>query len=109
MIASTLDISATTAATDVAEYPLSSYPSPLSRSAPVDDESFSCPALTVDQSLSKYVPTYSYEFADQNALSGTNPPLILLRGSHDSEVQYLFDQTTLPFRVSFQRASSSSP
>ena len=99
MIASTLDISAPTAATVVAEYPLSSYPSPaLTFSALWTAESFSCPALTVDQSLSKYVPTYSYEFADQNAPERYEPPVDFSYGaSHDSEVQYLFDQTNTPF------------
>jgi para-nitrobenzyl esterase len=99
MIASTLDVSAPTAATVVAEYPLSSYPSPaLAFSALWTDESFSCPALTVDQSLSKYVRTYSYEFADQNAPERYEPPVDFSYGaSHDSEVQYLFDQSNTPF------------
>jgi para-nitrobenzyl esterase len=98
MIASTLDVSAPIAATIVAEYPLSSYPSPaLAFSALWTDESFSCPALTVDQSLSKYVPTYSYEFADQNAPERYEPPVDFSYGaSHDSEVQYLFDQSNTP-------------
>ena len=99
MIASTLDVSASSAATIVAAYPLSSYPSPaLAFSALWTDESFSCPALTVDKSLSKYVPTYSYEFADQNAPERYEPPVDFSYGaSHDSEVQYLFDQTNTPF------------
>jgi para-nitrobenzyl esterase len=99
MIASTLGVSAATAATVVAVYPLSSYPSPaLALSALWTDESFSCPALTVDQSLSKFVPTYSYEFADQNAPERYEPPVDFSYGaSHDSEVQYIFDQSNTPF------------
>jgi para-nitrobenzyl esterase len=98
MIASTLGVSIPTAATVVAVYPLSSYPSPaLAFSALWTDESFSCPALTVDQSLSQYVPTYSYEFADQDAPERYEPPVDFSYGaSHDSEVQYIFDQSNTP-------------
>jgi len=84
---------------------------PQSRSRlqrPWTDESFSCPAPTVDQSLSKYIPTYSYEFADQNAPERYEPPVDFSYGArHDSEVQYLFDQSNTPLPGFFQRASSS--
>ena len=98
-IATTLKVSAATAGTVAAQYPLSSYPSPaLALSALWTDESFSCPALTVDESLAKYVPTYSYEFADENAPERYQPPVDFSYGaSHDSEVQFLFNQTNTPF------------
>ncbi len=99
MIASILHVSAPTAGTIDTQYPLSSYSSPaIAMSALWTDESFSCPALSVDQSLSKYVPTYSYEFADENAPERYEPPVGFPYGaSHDSEVQYLFDQSNTPF------------
>jgi para-nitrobenzyl esterase len=54
--------------------------------------------LTVDESLARYVPTYSYEFADENAPERYEPPVSFSYGaSHDSEVQYLFNQSNTPF------------
>jgi len=98
MIASTLHVSAPTATAIVTQYPLSAYSSPATAFGALwTDESFSCPALSVDESLSKYVPTYSYEFADENAPERYEPPVSFSYGaSHDSEVQYLFDQTNTP-------------
>jgi para-nitrobenzyl esterase len=98
-IASTLKLSAASAATVVSQYPLDSYPSPaIALSALWTDESFSCPALSIDESLAKYVPTYSYEFADENAPERYEPAVSFSYGaSHDSEVQYLFDQSNTPF------------
>jgi len=98
-IESTLRVSAATAAAIVNRYPLSSYATPaLAFSALWTDESFSCPALTVDKELSRYVPTYSYEFADGNAPERYEPPVGFSYGaSHDSEVQYLFTQSNTPF------------
>ena len=67
-IASRLDVIAPVAATIAAQYPLTSYPSPSIASATVGtDGSFACPAYTADRLLSKYVPTYAYEFNDENA------------------------------------------
>jgi para-nitrobenzyl esterase len=99
MIASTLKVSASTAATIAARYPLSAYPSPgLALSALWTDQSFSCPALDVDRSLSRFVPTYSFEFADENAPERYEPPVDFPYGaSHDSETQYLFNQSNTPF------------
>jgi para-nitrobenzyl esterase len=98
MVSSILHLSASTAAAVVGQYPLSSYSSPaIAFSTLWTDESFSCPALTVDESLSKYVSTYSYEFADENAPERYEPAVDFSYGaSHDSEVQYLFDQSNTP-------------
>jgi para-nitrobenzyl esterase len=46
-----------------------------SRSAPSAPTIFACPALTADQSLSKYVPAYAYEFNDENAPERYLPPV----------------------------------
>jgi para-nitrobenzyl esterase len=99
MIESSLGIPATTAAEVVARYPLSAYSSPsLAFAAVGTDDSFACDALTADESLSKYVPTYSYEFNDENAPERYEPPAGFSYGAaHESEVQYLFDLSDTPY------------
>ncbi len=78
------------------------------------DGVFSWPARNVDQALSKLVPTYAYEFNDENA-----PPAQSLFGGlltfplgayHSSEVQYLFpgiDVFGLPTTLSSQQMELS--
>jgi para-nitrobenzyl esterase len=99
MIESTEQLSVTQAAAVVAHYPLGSYPSPaVALSAVQTDASFACLALTVDTSTSKYVPTYSYEFADQQAPKRYEPPVSFPYGAaHESDVQYLFDLDNTPY------------
>jgi para-nitrobenzyl esterase len=62
--------------------------------AAATDGAFSCPSLNAAQLLSQYVPTYAYEFADENA-----PPAqadfgglltFPLGAYHTSELQFLF-------------------
>lgn len=62
--------------------------------AAATDGAFSCPVRNAAQALSAYVPTYAYEFADENA-----PPAqadfgglltFPLGAYHTSELQYLF-------------------
>jgi para-nitrobenzyl esterase len=98
-IASTLGVSAGTAAAIAAQYPLSAYPSaPVALGAVGTDAIFACPALSVDESLSKYVPTYAYEFNDQNAPERYLQPVGFPYGAaHESEVQYLFSLQSTPF------------
>ncbi len=99
MIQSTEQLSDPQATEVVAHYPLSSYPSPAVALAAVQtDASFACLAMTVDTSTSKYVPTYAYEFADQNAPERYEPPVSFPYGAaHESEVQYLFDLSNTPY------------
>ena len=99
MIESSLGVPATTAAEVVAHYPLNAYPSPpLAFAAVGTDESFACDALTADESLSRYVPTYSYEFNDENAPERYEPPVGFPYGAaHESEVQYLFSLSNTPY------------
>lgn len=101
MIESSLGLPATTAAEVVARYPLSTYPGPpLAFAAVGTDDSFACYALTADESLSKYVPTYSYEFNDENAPERYEPPAGFSYGAaHESEVQYLSDLSKPPIPV----------
>jgi para-nitrobenzyl esterase len=92
MIASTLQVTPAIAAVIAAQYPLSAYPSPsVALGAVGTDAIFACPALTVDNSVSKYVPTFAYEFNDENAPELFLPPVSFPYGAaHASELQYLF-------------------
>jgi para-nitrobenzyl esterase len=98
VIASRLGVSASVAAVIATEYPLSSYPSPAVAYSAVDtDAVFACPAPQVDQWTSRYVPTFAYEFNDENAPQRYLPPVSFPYGAaHQSELQYLFDLPTAP-------------
>ena len=98
-IAALLGVSAATAAIIAAQYPLSAYSSPpVALGAVGTDEVFACPALAVDESLSKYVPTYAYEFNDRSAPERYLAPVGFRYGAaHESEVQYLFSLQNTPF------------
>jgi para-nitrobenzyl esterase len=98
MIAATLRVPATVAAVIAAQYPLSSFPSPsVALGAVGTDAIFACPALTVDESASKFVPTFGYEFNDENAPQRFLPPVSFPYGAaHASEIQYLFGLPTAP-------------
>ncbi len=99
MIATTLGVSPAVAAAIAARYPLSAFPSPaVALSAVGTDAIFACPALTVDQLVSAYVPTHAYEFNDENAPERFLPPVSFPYGAaHASEIQYLFDLPTAVF------------
>jgi para-nitrobenzyl esterase len=98
MIASTLGVSADVAAVVAAQYPLSAFPSPaLAFSAVGTDAIFACPALKLDELASRFVPTFAYEFSDDNAPQRYLPPVSFPYGAaHASELQYLFDLPTAP-------------
>jgi para-nitrobenzyl esterase len=77
---------------------LLSYPLPTSPPADAasialgasgTDGVFSCPARHADQSLSRYVTTYTYEFNDENAPSSLAVSFPL-GAYHGAEIQYLF-------------------
>ena len=99
MIASTLDVPAAAAAVIAAQYPLSAYPSPsVALGAVGTDAIFACPALTIDESVSRFVPTFGYEFNDENAPELFLPPVGFPYGAaHASEIQYLFGLPTAAF------------
>ena len=74
-------------------YPLADYASPdLAYSAVFTDAVFACSALGFNQLLSFSVPTYAYEFADENAarLSLPNDPFMPLGAPHSSELPFLW-------------------
>jgi para-nitrobenzyl esterase len=99
MISSTLGVPAAAAAVIAAEYPLSAFPSPsVALGAVGTDAIFACPALTIDQSVSRFVPTFAYEFNDENAPEEFLPPVSFPYGAaHASEIQYLMDLPAVAF------------
>jgi para-nitrobenzyl esterase len=99
MISSTLGVPAAAAAVIAAKYPLSAFPSPsVALGAVGTDAIFACPALTIDQSVSRFVPTFAYEFNDENAPELFLPPVSFPYGAaHASEIQYLMDLPTAAF------------
>jgi para-nitrobenzyl esterase len=99
MISSTLGVPPAAAAVIATEYPLSAFASPSVALGSVGtDAIFACPALTIDQSVSRYVPTFAYEFNDENAPENFLPPVSFPYGApHASEIQYLMDLPTAVF------------
>ena len=98
-IASTLGVSTSIAAVVASKYPLSSYSSPaVALGAVGTDAIFACPGLSAEADLSKYTPTYAYEFNDENAPERFLPSLGFPYGAaHASEIQYLFDLSNTAF------------
>ena len=94
-IAAVLGVSTTRAAAIAAEYPLDAYPiADVAMSTLVSDANFACPALQVDRWTSRRVPTFAYQFNDDNAperFAGLPPA-----ATHSSELQYIFDQPNAP-------------
>ncbi len=99
MISSTLGVPPAVATIIAAKYPLSAFPSPsVALGAVGTDAIFACPALTIDQSVSHFVPTFAYEFNDENAPENFLPPVSFPYGAaHASEIQYLMDLPTAAF------------
>src|SRR5271169_285671 len=99
MISSTLGVPAAAAAVIAAKYPLTAFPSPsVALGAVGTDAIFACPALTIDQSVSRFVPAFAYEFNDENAPENFLPPVSFPYGAaHASEIQYLMGLPTAAF------------
>jgi para-nitrobenzyl esterase len=87
------------AVSGAAEYPPGSYSSPeVAFSTLVSDAKFACPALRLDRLTSTRVPTFAYQFNDDNAPVVIAPPgHFPAVATHDSELPYLFDQPNTPF------------
>jgi len=102
-IAQALGVSDTRAAVIANEYSLSAYPNAVAAfSLLVSDASFACPALQVDRwTAARGVPTYAYQFNDDNAPLNILPPdkQHLGLSTHGTELPYLFDQPNAPFPV----------
>jgi para-nitrobenzyl esterase len=99
-------------------YPLSNYsPPPGVQSAPlalgalITDAGQACPGRTAAQLLSRYVPTYMYEFNDENAPLnyGLVPASFPLGAYHSAEIQYLFNPqgNPAPFTTDQQQLSDT--
>jgi para-nitrobenzyl esterase len=94
-IEGTLGVSAAQAAAVAAEYPLSAYPSPpIALGAVGTDAIFACNALNIDRSVSRFVPTYAYEFNDPNPPALVPPAGFPLGDFHASEILYVFNNPT---------------
>lgn len=91
-IQATLGVPAAVVPLFVAAYPLAAYPSPdLALSALGTDGIFACNALKASGLLVQHVPTFAYEFNDENAPEIFLPPVSFPYGAaHASELQYLF-------------------
>ena len=93
------------------QYPLANYASPsLALGAATTDGIFACNMQTATQLISRHVPTWVYEFNDQNAPQIFLPPASFPYGAaHESELQYLFDVTTtlppMPLNANQERLS----
>jgi para-nitrobenzyl esterase len=75
-------------------YPVASYGNSVGRAVTAlgTDALFACPGRRAVQLLSKYTPSYAYEFNDPNAPQLFVPPASFpYLAYHGSEVQYLFN------------------
>lgn len=99
VISDVLGVSDARAAAIAAEYPVSSYLLPAIAFSTLDaDGSWACPALQMDQWISMRVPTFAYEFDDDNAPGRYVPnfPAPVAAATHLSELPYLFDLNDAP-------------
>jgi para-nitrobenzyl esterase len=61
------------------------------------DATFACPAHFADELMSRFVPTFAYEFNDENAPTGPIPFLGFPYGAyHAAEVLYFLDEPSVP-------------
>jgi para-nitrobenzyl esterase len=72
------------------KYPLAGYPSPSLAEIAMAQGQKSCTARFMEQSWSKYVPVYAYEFRERTAPSYFAPVSYPMRAFHTAELQYLF-------------------
>jgi para-nitrobenzyl esterase len=96
-IEATLGVTPAQAAAIEAQYPLSAYPSPPEAMGAVGtDAIFACNALSFDQSLSRFVPTYAYELNDPNPPSVLPPVGFPLGDFHAADLAYVFNTADAP-------------
>ncbi|MCU1678051.1 MAG: lipase protein [Frankiales bacterium] len=81
----------------LAEYPVSAYDSAGLASAAVStDTDFACPSVGVEDSLSKWVRTYAYEFRDETSPLRPYmviPPSFPTGSMHSGEVPYIWESS----------------
>jgi para-nitrobenzyl esterase len=95
-IAAVLGVTDARAAAIAAEYPPGADPE-AALSTLVADANFACPALRIDQETAQRVPTFAYEFNDDNAPQPYTPPGFISVATHESELPYLFDLPNAPY------------
>jgi para-nitrobenzyl esterase len=71
-------------------YPTASFGSPSLAEIAAAQDSKTCIALMLDRMLSKHVPVFAYEFADDDAPSYYPARSYPLKAFHTAELQYLF-------------------
>jgi len=101
-IAAVLGVSPARAASIAAEYPAGAYLLPAIAFSIMDtDASWACPALQMDQWMSQRVPTFAYEFDDDNAPARYFPPFPapVAAATHTSELPYIFDLKDAPVQI----------
>ena len=98
-IATALGVTATRAAEIAAVYPPGNdlFLATVAFSTLVGDASFACPALQIDQETSQRVPTFAYEFNDDNAPQPYTPAGFITVATHESELPYLFNLPNAPY------------
>jgi len=97
IVVTTLGLEVSPAAV-LAEHPLSDYQQSVGRALTAigTDAVFSCPGRRAARSLSRFVPTYGYEFNDPEVPQVFVPPASFPYGAyHASELLSLFDSPTL--------------
>jgi para-nitrobenzyl esterase len=110
VISDVLGVSDTRAAAIAAEYPVSSYLLPAVAFSTLDsDASWACPALQMNQWISIRVPTFGYEFDDDNAPGRYVPnfPPPVAAATHLSELPYLFDLNDAPNQTPLNAAQQT--
>lgn len=72
------------------KYPPDRYSNPsYALGAAVTDMAFACPGLAINRWVSKYTPTYAYEFTDRTAPSYLKPATFAMGAAHTFELAYL--------------------
>jgi para-nitrobenzyl esterase len=91
----------------LAEYPLSSYAGPgEALGAVLTDGIFSCTANIANELFSLSVPTFAYEFNDENVPTTLLPPVSFPYGAtHTDELQFLFTLGGAPSALSSSEQS----
>jgi para-nitrobenzyl esterase len=84
------------------EYPLANYAGPgEALGAVLTDGLFSCTANISNEIFSLSVPTYAYQFDDENAPTPELPPVSFPYGAtHTDELQFLFTLASTPSTLS---------
>jgi para-nitrobenzyl esterase len=72
------------------KYPLDHYASPSLAAIAVAGDYKACTARYFDQTLSRYVPVFAYQFNDRTAPSYFHPMSYPMGAYHTAELQYLF-------------------